>query len=220
MTHERFAAATCEEGHKFTFGTSEPSYALLYERALQRFVDGDLRDALLDAYTAFDMYMPSVPIRARYDADPQLGVGDIERLRKEFKPVTKDATSAGAAGLAAVAVQTRSAPPNFDTKLSGLRNRAVHAGQYPTPDEAEWAILEVERLVTTIDDMLTAAAPDRDPSFREAVEWTDFRGSQPGTAGHVSLSFSTVLSGTMLPRESVRRRLERYRSGELALRLY
>lgn len=186
------------------------------ERALQRFVDGDYRDSLLDAYTALDMYMPTVPVRARYDSDPRLGVADLEGLRRELKSVTRDATSALAAALTAVSVRTGRPPPSFDTKLSGLRNKAVHVGQYPTAEDTEWAVLEVERIVTTIDDMLTDAAPNRDPSFREAVDWTDFRGTLPGTSGHVSMSFSAVLSGTRQPRESATARLARYRSGELA----
>lgn len=163
ITHERFAAVTCEAGHSFSIGTGEPVYALLYERALQRFVDGDYRDSLLDAYTALDMYMPTVPVRARYDSDPRLGVADLEGLRKEFKSVTKDATSALAAALTAVSIRTGLPPPSFDTKLAVLRNRAVHAGQYPTGEDTEWAVLEVERIVTTIDDMLTNAAPRPEP---------------------------------------------------------
>jgi hypothetical protein len=42
---------------------------MLYERALQRLAEGATRDAVLDAYTALDMYLSHVPARARYDRE-------------------------------------------------------------------------------------------------------------------------------------------------------
>ncbi|XXT17962.1 hypothetical protein WME94_47815 [Sorangium sp. So ce429] len=221
ITHERSTVVTCRTGHRFGLVITEPAYALVFERGLQRLVDGDWRDVVLDAYTALEMYMSTVPIRARYDRDPSLTIKDIPRLRKEFKFSTSDANKALGAAFAVAAVVSGRAPPKFESELAALRNRAVHAGEYPTAERAEWAVLEVERVVTTLDDMLDAVAPTRDPSFRLAVSMVDFPVLTPQPAGQMTVGFSAVLSGGTKPRETVPNRLARYRSGELRnLRLY
>ncbi|WP_437625457.1 hypothetical protein [Sorangium sp. So ce1151] len=221
ITHERSVAVTCLSGHRFGIVITEPAYALVFERGLQRLVNGELRDAVLDMYTALDMYMPTVPVRARYDRDASLTLKDIPRLRKEFGFAVSDANKALGAAFAVAAVVSGKSPPKFDSKLSKLRNRAVHAGEYPTAEEAEWAAMEVERIVTTLMDMLNEAASDRDPSFRLAVSMVDFPVVEPRPVASMSLGLGAVLSEATTPRETVRRRLERYRNGELRnIRLY
>jgi hypothetical protein len=220
ITHERAAEAICPEGHTFMIGTSEPAYALVFERALQRLVAGDLRDAVLDAYTALDMYTPTVAVRARYDADPTLTWDDIPRLRSELRQSSSDANKALGAALAVASVVANRPPPKFESRLAQLRNRAVHAGEYPAPEDTEWAIFEVERMITGIDDMLTSAAPNRDPSFRLAVEIADYPPSKATSQAQSKLIFSSILSDTTSPRETARQRILRYRSGELKRLLF
>jgi hypothetical protein len=221
ITHERSAAVTCLNGHRFGVVVTEPAYALVFERGLQRLIDGELRDAVLDVYTALDMYMPTVPVRARYDRDLSLCPKDIPRLRKEFGFSAADANKALGAAFAVAAVVSGKPPPKFDSKLSKLRNRAVHAGEYPTAEEAEWAAFEVERIVATLTEMLNEVAPNRDPSFRLAVSMIDFPVVDPRPAANASVGIFGVLSEATTPRETVKRRLDRYRNGELRnIRLY
>jgi hypothetical protein len=132
VTHERVASVRCRVGHPFVVVVADPTHALVFERGLQRLADGDLRDAVLDAYTAMEMYMPTVPVRARYDRDRSLMPKDILRLRKELKFITGDANRALGAALAVASVVSNKPPPVFDTTVSKLRNDAVHAGKYPS----------------------------------------------------------------------------------------
>jgi len=64
----------CPQGHPIALIFQASGWARLFERALRRVAANDPRDAVLDAYTAFEMYIAEVPIRARYDrekgADP------------------------------------------------------------------------------------------------------------------------------------------------------
>ena len=220
ITHERSTVATCRNNHTFGIVVGEPAFALVFERGLQRLVDGDLRDAVLDAYTGLDMYTPIVPVRARYDSDRSLGPKDIPRLRKELGFTSSDANKALGAAFAVASVVSGKPPPKFNSKLARLRNEAIHAGHYPSAEDAKWAILEVERIVTELDELLGQVDPDRDPPFRLAVEMVDF--PRTGQANfHTTLLFSAVLSGVTKPRETVDSRLARYRNGELEnIRLY
>jgi hypothetical protein len=52
---------TCRAGHEYTVVVTTVGHAVLYERALQRLADEDWRDAVLDSYTALDMYFATVP---------------------------------------------------------------------------------------------------------------------------------------------------------------
>jgi hypothetical protein len=200
---------------------ADPAHALVFERGLQRLADGDLRDAVVDAYTAMDMYMPTVPVRARYDRNRALAPKDISQLRKDFKFLTRDANKALGAALAVVSVLSGKAPPVFDQKLSNFRNDAVHAGKYPSKEDATWAVFEVARIVMEFDDLLGEVAPSREPSFRLAVSMLDFPVVDVQVRQQTTVSFSALLSGTADPREKVQERLERYRAGDMrTLRLY
>lgn len=221
ITHKRSGHGVCAKGHAFILRVAEPAYALVFDRALQRLVDGDERDAVIDAYTALDMYMSTVPVRARYDRDPRLTHAHISSLRQELSFATSDASKALGAGFAVASVVSGQPPPKFPTKLAQLRNHAVHAGEYPTQKEAEWAITEVERIVTSIDDLLTAAAPDRNPTFRLAAQVADFPSQDSDSDGAVTVGLSAVLSGASEPREKAVERIARYRTGDLSeLRFY
>jgi hypothetical protein len=172
-------------------------------------------------HTPMDMFMSTVPIRARYDRESNLTPSDIAGLRQQLGFATSEANKALGAALAVTSVVSGQPPPKFSTKLAGLRNRAVHAGEYPTKAEAEWGVTEVERIITSIDDMLTAAVPDRNPPFRTAVQIADFPAHDHSSAGHVTVGFSAVLSGLSQPRESAANRMSRYRDGDLrGLRFY
>ena len=196
-------------------------YALVYERALQRYMKGDLRDAVIDAYTAFEMYVATVPVRARYDLDRNLPPKDIPRLRRELKPCTSNAASALAAALATISLLARHAPPKVNPKIARIRNLAVHAGEYPSVDDAERVLFEVEELVVRFDDVLDGAAEGREPHFHLACGIVDRVPSEGDIDGAMSVGICAVLSGQTKPRETARARLDRYRRGELySVQLY
>ena len=215
--------ATCEKGHSFTAVFQDPPHSLMFERAIQRMVDEDWRDAVLDAYTALDMYLATVPIRLRYDTDPTIVPEDIKRLRKEMDPATGNATKAMGAALAVAAVVCRVPPMKISNKLQNLRNEAIHEGRYPTEEDATWAVFEVEKIISSFDDLLDTVSPNRQPTFRNARLLFEACGgvSLNGTRAEITIGGWGVLSGSYVPRETVVQRIGRYRSGELdLLRLY
>ncbi len=171
--------------------------------------------------TRLDMYTTTVPVRARYDRDPKLVPNDIPRLRSELKFATSEANKALGAAFAVASIVSGRKPPKFESKLAQLRNRAIHAGEYPSEDDAEWAHLEVERIVLELENMLDEGAGNREPPFRLAVQIADIPAASLEVDGSTAASIHGVLSGTLIPRVSARERLALYRSGKLLeLRLY
>jgi hypothetical protein len=213
ITTTRMAVATCQSGHRIGVTVVDPAFALLYERALQRLANGDWRDAVLDAYTALDMYLPQVPVRARWDRNHSSVPSDLERIMKELKPATRRAENAIGAALAVASVIADGPPPTFRPELARIRNAAVHVGEYPTPQEAEWLILEVERLVREFEAILDAASQGRDPSFLLMMQLNDhnrsFTERVDSTANH---SLGTVLGGGHSPPTQARDRIAVYKT--------
>ncbi|WP_394845221.1 hypothetical protein LZC95_50360 [Pendulispora brunnea] len=214
ISDKRAARATCDKGHGFNVAIAAPAYALLYERALQRLSTGDLRDAVLDAYTALDMYLPNVPLRARYESDKTLTPRDIPGLRSELKKhATRHSERAIGAALAVVSVVSGKAPPHFDRSLSEIRNDAIHAGIYPDREAAEEMIFRIATLILEFESLLNKTFPDRDPSFRLALQIADFPKFEE-SGDRTTVGTGTILSGDLEPSPTARDRLKQYESGE------
>jgi hypothetical protein len=122
------------------------------------------------------------------------------------------------AALAAVSVASGKAPPDIPAKLSELRNKAIHAGEYPSAKDAEWACLEVERIVREFEALLEASAPplgDRLPyaAAVAAAAFAQWHKDHPGEAprAHLSAQLACVLApGIKVPAVG---RLRDYREG-------
>lgn len=165
ITHESAGLLTCARGHQSVLVFQGGAYGLLYERALQRLADGAIRDAILDAYTALEMYLHTVVERVRFEAHPG---STLEAVRIDLKDATKTADRVMGAALAAIAVRSGSAPPKVPSKLQELRNKATHAGEYPAPQDAEWAVLEVARIVADFEALFAKSPKAGTVTYAEA----------------------------------------------------
>jgi hypothetical protein len=175
---------------------------------------GDSRDAVLDAYTAFDMYLSIVPVRARYDRDVSLAPKDIARIRDELAPLTRLSERAIGAALACASLVSGAAPPAIPSRLQAIRNEAVHGGVYPSESDAEWLALKVEELICAFELLLDAASPSRDPPFHVAFQIASFIGTDGPPAGiqRVSTGRGFVLSRANDPQPKAIDRLSDYRA--------
>jgi hypothetical protein len=143
-TTERWVVAKCPNGHEVGLIFQASGWAHLFERALRRVAINSPRDAVIDAYTAFDMFLAEVPARARYRSEAG---ASPRRLRDELKSVNTGERALGAA-CAVASLASGRPPPKWDTnKTTQLRNKAVHAGEYPTVAEAEELCVEVARVI-------------------------------------------------------------------------
>jgi hypothetical protein len=211
-----WAIVTCTRGHTFQVQLNDPTYALFYERALQRFVEKEWRDAVLDAYTALDMFLTTVPVRARYDRDPNLAPNDIHRLREELAPATNRSEKAIGAALAVISVVSGGAPPKLKSDLQNIRNDAVHAGRYPTQKNAEFVIFEVESVVVAMEEALDKASVGRDPPFNLARQIADFAKAEDINDKLLVVGQSCVFSWGSIPRIKAHERVEHYRTTRLS----
>ncbi len=123
------------------------------------------------------------------------------------------------AALATVAVVSSQAPPKIDTeKTTSLRNRAVHAGDYPKDPEAEAMCLEIERLIYECElrmEAQTCVNPRTywDVAIHEEIDEEIARQQLKGSPG-VKRVFGTVLASNRPQRSktfTAVRRLADYR---------
>lgn len=154
-TTQRWVLTKCPAGHPVGLIFQSSGWARLFDRGLERLAFGELRDAILDTYTAFEMYLAEVPIRARYDRE--LGASPA-KLRDEMKAaITRSENAIGAARTAASIVSGKPAITWNETVTTTLRNRAIHGGVYPTETEAEKLCLEVGRTILAFEAALDVA---------------------------------------------------------------
>jgi hypothetical protein len=204
LTIEPIAVAKCLQGHKTVLAILDGGYALLFERALQRLVTGNTRDAAIDAYTAFEIYLSHVPARGRYHREAG---ASPRQLRQEMKGFLDSSDRSFAAAFAVISLMTGKAPPRFKPDLtSKIRNKAVHAGYYPTEPEAERLCLEVESIVSEFDKRFEAitcvnertyweaAIAEETASLRERLKVSDL----PTVHAH----FGTALASNRAPNRS------------------
>jgi hypothetical protein len=204
LTTEPVALAVCAQEHKSVLIIHDGAYALLFERALQRLVTGNARDAVIDAYTAFEMYLAHVPVRARYDRE--LGASP-RALRSEMESITKLSERTIGAALTAASIAGFCPPPKIDArKTAELRNRAVHAGHYPREDEVEQLCGEIDRVISELESMLgkqdsVNAQHYWSKAIGEDIAESLERHGWKGLPG-VQSSFGTVLASDRRPNRS------------------
>lgn len=216
LTSEPVALAECQNGHRSLLYALDGAYALLFERALQRIAIGSPRDAIIDAYTAFEMYLAHLPARARYDREK--GASPM-KLRDEMKQATGRAEPALGAALATVSIVSSRPPPKIVADATtNLRNRAVHSGHHATDQEAEAMCLEIERLVGEFEDGMSTNGRVNEQWYWDATIGEEIQAtiSKCGWAGipSVGRQLATVLALTRPPIRntfSAARRLEQYR---------
>src|SRR5580658_4014832 len=139
-TTERWIHCTCPNNHETVMLFQTPGWGRLYERALRRIALHHPRDAVIDAYTAFEMYLADVPVHARYEREEGT---TLRKLREEMKPVTKRAENAIGAARCAVSIVSGGPPLSWKEDITAnVRNEAVHGGIYPTELRAEKLCVE------------------------------------------------------------------------------
>jgi hypothetical protein len=229
LTTEPVAVAKCTNGHESLLIIRDGAYAMLFERGLQRLVIGNTRDAVIDAYTAFEMYLSHVPARARYDREKGASPAN---LRKDTESATKYAERALAAALATASLVSALPPPKVDQKkTTEFRNRAVHAGYYPNEAEAETMCIQVEKLIYEFERCLGTQKCVNAQSYWSAAIDEDIRTTikrqAVGRLPSVQINFDTVLAGNHPPNKRgvrVAQRLAEYRAdiaeGDVAWRVW
>lgn len=221
LTAEPVALAECDQGHRLLVCVNDGSYALLFERALQRLAIGSTTDAVIDAHTAFEIYLAHVPARARYDRES--GASPTV-LRRELRPATSSAQLALGAALATVSVVSSRPPPRINEEMTTtLRNRAVHAGHHPTDSEAEHMCAEIDRVIAEFEDLLTSSVEPRDPSYWNAFISEDIKATIEAHGWRelpiVGRQLDTVLARArdgFATKVSARERLAEYRQNKTA----
>ena len=223
ITTETAQLHRCDLEHDFMLHVQDGGYALLYERALQRVADGRTRDAVIDAYTSFDMFLASfvlgVVFDRRYPHPTRFDEAPLEPLREELKDVLRPSERTTAAALALACLESGRAPPRIPNRLNELRNKAVHAGAYPCDKDAKWACIEVERLVCGFREQVpTAEASTGRFQMALLLESTKRALGSREPVQAITYTFFTVLDATNPPelgRAAVR--IEAYRRGALSV---
>ena len=170
---EAATIVTCANGHRTRMGIWDGAHALLFERALQRLIIGATRDAVIDAYTAFEMFLVHVPARARYDREKG---ASPRALRDELSAATGTTERAMGAAFTAVSLVSGKAPPKLNTgKTTTLRNKAAHAGAYATDEETLNLCLEIERVVHECEALLATQECVNAVTYGNATVTEDLR---------------------------------------------
>jgi len=184
---DRAYPVRCAQGHQAVLLLGNAPYSLLFERGLSRLVAGDTRDAVLDAYTSFEMFCAEYPIRLRHAAAPAA----LATIRHDFREVTKTSDRALAVAYASYGMITHRAVRSLP-KLTEIRNRATHGGVRPSYEEAlklcRWVSSELEALNEAISPLQHGAylAAERLDRLAECSE-------RFGAAPVVEQSFNSVL---------------------------
>jgi hypothetical protein len=215
----------CTQNHDFMVHLQDGGYAILFERGLERLAQGRTRDAVIDGYSAFEMFLSWLVLGCAFDRRYPLTIpldqAPLEPLREELKPAIKTAERATGAALALAAALSGKAPPKIPSKLSELRNEAVHAGNYPTDKQAEDACLAIEKLVVEFRQLVPQAFDEGTPPIFSRFGMAlllESRRRALGTRPQVqttSYSLSTVLATDATPgARTATDRLKEYRSGD------
>jgi hypothetical protein len=120
----------------------------VFDEALQRLVEGDERDAIIDAYTALNTYMSTVHIRARYDREIRI---THAHLRQELGFATSDANKALGAAFAVASVVSGQPVPKFSSRLANfaIAQSAPESIREPHPRAATATVTPVFLVVSS-----------------------------------------------------------------------
>ena len=220
---EPVSVVNCEKGHRFVLFVQDLGHAMLFERALFHLVDGNARDAVLDGYTALEMFLALVPVRARYDREKG---AKISAIRSELAPALKTSDRAMASAMATVSLLTGKAPPSIPNALSEARNQAVHQGKSPALAKAEEHLVTIANVVGAFEDALDSQQCVNDPPFDSALAFTSVEElyQRDATAQGLkvaSTSLATALAAHKITgvREPLQERIKRLKNGEALLTL-
>jgi hypothetical protein len=211
----RGVVVTCEQaGHKFRLFVQSPIWALYYDRGLHRVAAEMFRDAILDVYTALEMYLADVPAHARYLAELN---ADPIKLREETRTAVRLAEPARGAALSALSIVGRCAPPNDWQDLTNLRNDVIHGGRYPSQKDAEEACVEVHRVIDESEAILKKAPNVNNAGFHRAVWFAEIdacRKATPEATREVFTGWATIWDivehGEQVTRDPLKR-IQEYR---------
>jgi hypothetical protein len=171
LTTKRWATTQCPRGHKWAIIFQAPGWGRLFERGLDCLALDAPRDAVLDAYTAFEMYLAEVPVRARYDREPGATPRKLRQVMRAATRLTENAI--GAARATFSVLSGKPAPTWSPDKTTNVRNEAIHAGQYPTAKAAEILCVELVRVIVEFEEVLTAQGCVNEVPFHRAVWMED-----------------------------------------------
>jgi hypothetical protein len=214
VTTETGTVVTCANGHRHAYFFQHAAYVILFERALLRLCNDEPRDALLDAYSAMEMFLSHVLPRARYDRERDQSPSQV---RDQLKHVTHLAEPARGSALGIISYLTGREAPRLDTNVTKLRNDAIHAGKYPTTAQAESAVLKIEDLLLTVRDALDAQSCVNEHSY-EIADYLELRKkflADNGIERWLATSLPMVLESRVTPRVTASERLNEIRSGAL-----
>jgi hypothetical protein len=128
----------CPEGHRILHVIQDGGFGRLFERGLERLARESPRDAVMDVYTAFEMYLSHVVVRALFDRPSN--TQKPAEIRSRLKHALQTSDKAGAAALATYASIASGELPVFKSDLSSIRNNAVHQGFYPSVGDVEVSV--------------------------------------------------------------------------------
>jgi hypothetical protein len=219
VTLEGSGVLKCDSGHERMIHLFESGWAILYERALQRHAAGQYRDAVLDAFTALEMYCAEVPARYRYDHEKD---AEAAALLEETKPCVRTSERAYGAAFAVASVVSEEPPPRHWSKLHETRNNATHAGLYPTEADSLHVCDDVFRVVARLEGMLTKVSTIRSMSFAEALmhhrahkAWEKAGSKHRRTTQSMHLVLGQLYGSPTLAWEIPMWRIDAYRAGEI-----
>jgi hypothetical protein len=219
VTHEGVATWSCPKGHSTSLVFQGGALGLLYERALQRLAKDATRDAVLDAFTALEMYLATVPERVRFEA--QAGA-NLDTIREELKPAVKTSERATAAALVAIAIRSGKKPPSIPSWLNQTRNEATHQGLHPDAKDAEKLVLDVARIVREFEALFLESSTEGKPDYVGAALGRAhrlYRDKNPGADRVWTAYMPLALDLSCKPIPDAEKRLEEYRRGVCYFRL-
>lgn len=191
-TTDRWVVTRCPSNHVQAVLFQSPGWARLFERGMRRIASEANRDGVIDAYTAFEMYLAHVPVRARYDRE----VGaKPEALRAELKPVLSTTDRAIASARMAASLIAKGAPPLWNDQWTAhVRNDAVHSGKHPQTDVAKRLCREIVTAIGAFEAVLAQQACVNDIPFHQRV-YLD--GRDKLRAAHPDLEITFYSGATM-----------------------
>jgi hypothetical protein len=184
------SVVTCENGHEFIYAIQDGAYALFFERGLRRFALGQFRDAILDAYTALEMYLSHAPVIAAFHANG--GTKKPSELREQIGEGILGLTErCWGATAVAVFLRTGKSAPQPSSSITKIRNDAAHAGVYPSEQQAKKLIVYVATTIIDIANAIDPVATTTPGEVRYSQYWLRHAGEEHAEMARVRASQKT-----------------------------